>query len=128
MLVLAGMVSLSIIGSIASIPSGSIEGRIGIDQPQSLPAEPQPAPSPDRAAPAATENSGMAAPEAAVAGGTALAPVPPKEPGAEDWLEAITYALLALVGLGALATLILWRNLAHRRRIADALELLAARG
>jgi hypothetical protein len=42
-------------------------------------------------------------------------------------LEAITYALLALVGVAALASLLLWRGLRERRRIADALEALAAR-
>jgi hypothetical protein len=43
----------------------------------------------------------------------------------ERWLEAITYALMALVGLLGIATLILWRSLGERRRIADALEALS---
>jgi hypothetical protein len=49
----------------------------------------------------------------------------PETSDAGRWLEAITYSLLALVGLAALACLLLWRGLHQRRRIADALEILA---
>jgi hypothetical protein len=123
MLALAGMVSLSIIGSIAAIPSGSIEGRIGIDQSQ--PSSPEPT-AEDRSSPTPTPE---ATPSAEPGPGqiSIAAPAPPERPDPARWLEAITYALLALVGLSALATLLLWRGLRERRRIADALEILSSR-
>lgn len=125
-LVLAGLVTLSIIGSIAAIPSSSIGTRIGLERPERIPGpevgevEPRPIP-----APAGTEER-----PAASQGGTGAAAAPPLEEelgNAEQWLEAITYALMALVGLAALAVLLLWRSVAERRRLADALELLASR-
>lgn len=131
MLVLAGMITLSIVGSIAAIPSGSIEGRIGIDQPQPpLPQQAAPETAPplpkaleeERAEPGTSGTGGPGA-----SGTAATAPPPPEEDDAERWLEAITYALLALAGLAALATLLLWRGLKERRRIADALESISLR-
>lgn len=127
MLVLAGMVTLSLIASIAAISSGDVETRIGVETEPRLAeplAEPAPLPEPQRE---------RARPEAALAeeGRTATTPgvaASPEPPDTERWLEAITYALLALAGLAALATLLLWRGLRERRRIADALEDLAARG
>ena len=128
MLVLAGMITLSIIGSIAAIPSGTIEGRIGIDQPQ--PPVPQPVPA-ETAPPAPQAVEGERVEPGTgtrgASGAGAIAPPPPEEDDAERWLEAITYALLALVGLAALGTLILWRGLKERRRIADALESISLR-
>ncbi len=123
MLVLAGMVSLSIIGAIAAIPSGTIENRIGIDQPAVDPGVAPPAPPEAILPPPEDRASTPGAPTDYVDYG----PPPPRASDIELWLEAITYALLALVGLAALATLILWRTLKQRGRIADALEQLAAR-
>lgn len=126
MLVLAGLVSLSIIGSIAAIPSGSI-ASLDDDGPSYGPS-PTRTTEPDQQqsfeAARGDQAPGMAGGEA----GTAIE-VAPKEEEADParWLEAITYALIALVGLAALATLILWRTLHERRRIADALEHLARR-
>ena len=127
MLVLASLVSLSIIGAIASIPSGSI--------PTTMIETAPPAPQPDHGAePAAGPSRPEAPPGPAAqpaspgaAVGT-IAPPPPQEAdGAEPWLESIFYALLALVGIAALATLLLWRSLQERRRLADAVDTLAAR-
>ncbi len=122
-LVLSGMITLSIIGAIAAIPSGSLPQNIRFErerwpvpepreQPLAAPA-PEPQPQPERAVP--TE---AAAPERTVA----LAPAPEKPVAPAEWLEAIFYALLALVGLMALAVLLLWRALIQWRRSADALE------
>ena len=126
MLVLAGMITLSIIGAIAAIPSGSIETRMGMeprDWPAPTPAtEPQPIPEP-QAAPAVP--APQAAPQAGAPAGTAIAPAPEKPFDPVPWLEAITYALLALVGIAAFAAILLLRALGHWRRSADALELLA---
>lgn len=134
MLVLAGMVTLSVVGVIAAIPRGAMQDRIGIDRPrqqQPVPRQPQPEPETEQQE-VLRPPPGEAQPEPQPApGGTAtygpagMAAPPPEEPEVEQWLEAITYALMALVGLAALATLILWRSLKERRRIADALEALS---
>lgn len=124
MLVLARMVTLSIIGSIASIPSGSFESRMGLQEQVPLPPEaqsPPPAPEETGRRPQAGEGA------APVAGAGVTGAAAPNRAGPERWLEAITYALLALVGLAALIALLLWRGLGTRRRIAEALEELASR-
>jgi hypothetical protein len=120
MLALAGMITLSIIGAIAAIPSGSLPDRIIAERefpmpPQTEPtAEPRPAPQ--------TQQPG---PGEAVGNHVGVAPTGPEPAQSAEWLEAITYALLALVGIAALATSILWRMLHQRRRVADALEALS---
>ncbi len=130
MLVLAGMITLSIIGSIAAIPSGSIETRMGIEQAQ-WPApqpetQPRPVPpEPVQQQPAETAPQPAAPPAPAMVPARAPAPSPPPDPA--RWLEAITYALIALAGIAAFATILFWRALGHWRRSADALELLAHR-
>jgi hypothetical protein len=143
MMALAGMVTLSLIGAIASIPSQSIETRLGVttpptEWPQPRPSEPAPIPAPrpeaePTAAPAPpsqarTQPQPLPTPQAGAPGAEAsLAPVPPPAPSAAEWLEAITYALLAIAGLLAVALLLLFRALGHWRRSADALEILARR-
>jgi hypothetical protein len=113
MLVLAGLVTLSIIGSIAAIPSGSIENRMRMaPAPQPLPPDSEP--SPER--PAIDPIEGSRADPAAPAQGQPMAAPAPEPTDPDRWLEAITYALLAIAGLAALACLLLWRGL---RRIAD---------
>jgi hypothetical protein len=129
MLVLAGMITLSIIGAIAAIPSGSIGTRMGVERaawPEPSPVEPRPAP-PPRPQPAAEPQPEPAAPVATPAQETiAAAPTPMPDP-LERWLESITYILLALAGIAAFATILFWRALGHWRRSADALEALAER-
>ena len=137
MLVLAGMITLSIIGSIAAIPSGSsIERQIGIertDWPQAPAREPPPAaaPEPRTERPEQAQPSAEQEPGAAGQSGESQVAVPAAPPLAEPidprWLEVIAYALLALVGLAAFGVLIGLRSLHHRRRIADALEALPPR-
>ena len=134
MLVLAGMITLSIIGSIAAIPSGSIPSQAGMDprdwpRPEIREEAPRP-PAPTEATPAAMPERPQpqaAAPASPQGQFVAAAPAPQRPPHPLEWLEAITYALFALVGLAALATLLLWRALHQWRRSADALEALAAR-
>jgi hypothetical protein len=128
MLVLAGMVTLSLIGAIASIPSGSIETRLGVerrDWPEPSPpgGSSAPAPGPEQPAPEPPQAAAPAAPRSEMAAVSQLKP--PAE--AARWLESIAYALIALVGLAALGLAILWRALHHWRRSADALEALALR-
>jgi cell division protein FtsN len=134
MLVLAGMVTLSVIGVIEAIPRGAMQDRVGVDQPrQQIPQQPQPEPEPqpvepqpDRAKPPRPEPSPGAVSAGAVYGPGVLPSAPTEDDDVDRWLEAITHALMALVGLVGIATLILWRSLRERRRIADALEALAA--
>ncbi len=130
MLVLAGMITLSIIGAINAIPSG-----IMLAPPRVQPTE-WPQPQPDRPLPPAPPpNAEPLPPEAAPAqpsptspaGELVAVPRQPERPAAADWLEAITYTLLALAGLLALGIVFLARALHHWRRSADALELLARR-
>ena len=126
MLVLAGMITLSIIGAIAAIPSGSIETRIDLeprDWPAPAPAtEPQPLPQATRVR---ARPAPQAAPQPEAAAATAVAPAPEKPFDPARWLEAITYALLALAGIAAFAAILLLRALGHWRRSADPLEILA---
>lgn len=121
MLVLAGMITLSIIGAIAAIPSGSLPERVGMTERQAPPSpETQPTP-----APAPRPSNDEVSAEDAAGNAVSVAPARPEPVDPAEWLEAITYALLALVGVAALATLILWRMLHERRRVADALEALS---
>jgi hypothetical protein len=130
MLVLAGMITLSIIGSIAAIPSGSITSQAGLDPREWPRSEIREQPVRPTPAPTARTQQQQPQPQRTVAAATErglVVPAPERAPQPAEWLEAITYALFALVGLAALATLLLWRALQQWRRSADALEALAAR-
>ena len=129
MLVLAGMITLSIIGAIAAIPSGSLPQQVRFER-ESWPVarqreEPIPPPPPEVQA-EAPQPASEAQPRGPVQT-VAPAPAAREEVKPAEWLEAITYALLALVGIAAFATLLLLRALFHWRRSADALEALAGR-
>ena len=121
MLALAGLVTLSIIGSLAAIGTGSLDTRSGVE-PQAVPPDQRPLPQYEVQQPERGDSAGA---EAGQALGTAAVPASPQPVEATRWLEAISYALLALVGVAALATLLLWRGLRERRRIADALDAIA---
>ena len=119
MLVLAGMVTLSILGSIAAIsPDARVPG-FSVEQPrppvrpdqeqEARPPEPRPEPTPREGAPQAEPGGQVAT----------VAPAPEPGPDSEDWLEAIAYALLALCGLAAIGLLLLWKAVRQLRRIAD---------
>jgi hypothetical protein len=123
MMALAGMVTLSLIGAIAAISSDSVNTPLGVE-PQARLAEPETLPRPERQA--TTAQSGTKEEVLSAGAGDAAPPIS-QPPEAVRWLEAITYALLALVGLAALTALLVWRGLRERKRIADALEQIAAR-
>ena len=124
MLVLAGMITLSIIGAIAAIPSGSLppqarferEARPGPQREQSPRPQAAPLPGETPSNPAVTRSASMD-----------VTAAPPQRVEAAEWLEAIAYSLLSLTGLAVLAIILLWRALIQWRRSADALEALAAR-
>lgn len=130
MLVLAGMITLSIIGAIAAIPSGSLPDPMAVAERRPVPPQPQEQPTPASPAPdpRPTPEEQEAPPSAPLREQVALAPAGPDKADPADWLEAITYALLALVGIAALATVIFWRMLHQRRRMADALEAISRAG
>lgn len=128
MLVLAGMITLSIIGAIAAIPSGSLPRNIRFESERWPDPEPREEPAAaSRPRPQAAEERGTLPQAQPRAEAVTIAPAPSKPVEPADWLEAITYALLALAGIAALATLLLWRALIQWRRSADALEALASR-
>ena len=126
MLVLAGLVTLSILSSLAAISNQpALLGPAGRPGAMQEPAEsrpgdtPPPAPAPEQpsAASAPTEE-GVAGVEAPAENGTTIA-TPPADRDPQRWLEAIAYALLALTGLFALFLVVMWRGL---RRLALAME------
>ena len=119
MLVLAGMVTLSIIGAIAAIPYGSnLPRQIGLERSPVL--RPEPAPTRTDAAP--DPDNAMALSDEDQTASVTLADPQPQSVDAAKWLEVIAYALLALAGLGALGLLLLWRMLRQQQRLAEALE------
>jgi type V secretory pathway adhesin AidA len=130
MLVLAGLVTLSILGSIAAMSNdpANLTLRTAPDTPVLTPA-PAPAPDPQPAEPVAEADQAPAPTPNADAnttietGETVTVPAPPAEPAPERWLEAIAYALLAIAGLLALLLILLWRGVRALGRIADARAL-----
>ncbi|HEX9953724.1 MAG TPA: hypothetical protein VGB48_00730 [Allosphingosinicella sp.] len=125
MLVLAGLVTLSIIGSIAAMSNQAGEIRLGDlrERPAMAPVpEAEPPPTAVETAPPAAPPADPApvttAPEAAT-GELVTAPAPPEPPRPERWLEAIAFALLAIAGLLALLLILLWRGVSALNRIAD---------
>lgn len=109
-MVLSLLATFSIIGSIAAIPSGSIEGRLGLERPRyeavasatdeqaERPSAPQPAEEP--AIPQAAGDPGRMVPTIAAS---------PERENLLRWLEPLTYGVIALAGLMAIAVLFLWR-------------------
>jgi hypothetical protein len=117
-LVLAMMVTLSIIGAIAAIPSGSLNDRFGFEPTSPARQQPRDAVRPrepsDRSENRSTVD--VSSREAAANAGVATA-----LPAGAQWLEVIAYALLALVCVAALAVLLLWRLIHQLREIAAGL-------
>jgi hypothetical protein len=121
MLVLAGLVTLSILGSIAAMSNqaGVPDLRTQRERPVLAPA---PAPEPADPRPSSpAETSPAPAPQPQTPAGAELVavPAPPEEERPERWLEAIAYALLAIAGLLALLLILLWRGVRALGRIAD---------
>ena len=116
MLVLAGLVTLSILGSIAAMSNEEARPDFIFERTRPAPAppaEPPPAsPEADReAAPGPTSKAPGAAP-------SSIAATLPED-RSERWLEAIAWTLLALAGLAALAVILLWQAVRQLRRIAE---------
>lgn len=110
-LVLAMLAALSIIGSIAAIPSSVAGQRLGLERPQAARSYPPPV---DRTAPPPSPNppprpDDIARPGQQVTASTISTPAEPERDDPLLWLEPLTYAVLALAGLLAIAVLLLWR-------------------
>jgi hypothetical protein len=124
MLAMAGLVTLSILGAIAAMTNdpgirfAAPRDRPVIEGVREARDEQEPAQAPSR--PAERGDSAAEGP----AGGEVVA-VAPAPPALDDkvarWLEALTYALLALVGVGALAVLVLLNILRELRRTGRSL-------
>lgn len=133
MLVLAGLVTLAILGSIAAMSNdaGNPAPAAPAGRPVLGPA-PQPTPGPQpRPMPAQPARPAEATPppagtgQGAAAGPSDMAEAAPQaapDRERERWLEAIAYGLLALAGLAAIGLVLLWRATRQLGRIADAVE------
>ncbi len=127
MLVLAGLVTLSILGSITAVSNqAGVPGFSGTrERPVSAPVperEPASEPAADAAPPPPPAQQTPQA-DSGSAGELVAVPAPPEEERPERWLEAIAYALLAISGLLALLLVLLWRGVRALGRIADAAAL-----
>jgi hypothetical protein len=119
-LVLAMMVTLSLIGAFLALPTEDLLPPGNSDPDISEPAAWQP-PAQDAVPEVAPEPRE----KAASPGDTALVQTPEQQAAAdleERWRKALTYGVMALAGLLALAMRILMRIAGELRRIADALE------
>jgi hypothetical protein len=125
MLVLAGLVTLSILGSIAAMSNdvGS-PGGVGVRRPPALAPQPaEPSAQPPAPSTQADPQASSPTPTAPATGEYVTVPAPPEPPKPERWLEAIAYALLAIAGLLALVLIALWRGVVALARIADRADL-----
>jgi hypothetical protein len=117
MLVMAGLVTLSILGSIAAMTNDPGTGFAAGDRPlieaeRTQEREAARAPSTSEGSKAAAVAAGDSRGANLVAAGAA------PEDKVARWLEAIAYALLAIAGVGALGVLMLWSVLRELRRIS----------
>ena len=92
MLVLAGMVTLSIIGAIAAIPNGIVPQQLGLErQPPPAPEQTAERP-PDQALPEADPGDRLEEAGGGEVARRVLAPVQPQPVDPARWLETISYA------------------------------------
>lgn len=107
--VLSLLATFSIIGSIAAIPSGSVEGRLGIERPQAyVPVRSAPE-QPGRPVVETSAEPSMPQPGAGGSQMVETVLVAPERDNLLRWLEPLTYGVIALAGLMAIAILFLWR-------------------
>ncbi|MGA9582248.1 MAG: hypothetical protein WBR13_09800 [Allosphingosinicella sp.] len=117
MLAMAGLVTLSILGAIAAMTNDPGTRFAGGDRPVIAPEEAQEREAAQAPSPPAEGGNGAAAAPAQGEGGTVAVARPAPEDKAARWLEAIAYALIALVGVGALGVLMLLSISRELRRI-----------
>ena len=117
MLVMAGLVTLSILGAIATMTEDPGPGFAPGDRPaiEGVPA----AERNEAQAPALPDEGNVTTGAAAEGQGVAAVAPPAAEDKQARWLEAIAYALLAIAGIGALGVLMLWSVVRELRRFGD---------
>jgi hypothetical protein len=118
-LVLAMMVTLSIIGAIAAIPSSSLDRPFGLDRGLRSEAVPDRAIDAEPLPPSSNREAGDRSPAEPGSSAASARESEPEPPIYAQWLEVIAYSLLARVCLAALVVLLLWRASHQLRRIAD---------
>ncbi len=116
MLVMAGLVTLSILGSIAAMTNDpgtrfAARDRPRIEAERAKERKAAQAPSTPR------EGNPTAAVPGDAQGATVVAAPPAEEDKEARWLEGIAYALLAIAGIGALGVLMLWSIVRELRRL-----------
>jgi hypothetical protein len=116
MLVMAGLVTLSILGAIATMTNDPGTGFAPGDRPV-IEGEPAQEREAAQAPPQPSEGGNGASAVPAREAGTIAAVRPAPEDKVARWLEAIAYALLAVAGIGALGVLMLWSAVRELRRI-----------
>ena len=116
MLGMAGLVTLSILGSIAAMTNDPGTGFAAGDRP-SIEAERADEREAAQAPSVPQEGNMAAAVPGESQGATAVAVRPAEDDKQTRWLEAIAYALLAVAGVGALGVLMLWSAVRELRRI-----------
>jgi hypothetical protein len=125
MLVVAGLVTLAILGSIHAMSTNAGTSDFPAERvlaPAPSPSEVSP-PSSPQSPREAVPDTGRTGGEPAAAGGTGtIVAAPPPSERPHRWLEAIAYALLGLAGLFTIGLILLWQLLRQLRRIADAAE------
>jgi hypothetical protein len=116
MLVMAGLVTLAILGSIAAMTNDPGTGFSAGDRPL-IEADRTEERDAAQASSAAEEGNAAVASPGEGRAATVAAARPAGEDGEARWLEAIAYALLAVAGVGALGVLMLWNVVRELRRI-----------
>ena len=117
MLVMAGMVTLAILGSIAAMTNDPGTGFAAGDRPRVGAERVEERDLAPAAQPGSGQGNMAAAATARAEGGSIVAAPPVGEDRQARWLEAIAYALLAVAGVGALGVLMLWSVVRELRRI-----------
>jgi hypothetical protein len=125
MLAMAGLVTLSILGAIEAMtgdPGTRFAARgdrpVIEGEPEQEPPAAQISSMPDEGNAATAAPGRSPSVNQGVGQGVAIAAAaPPPDDKVARWLEAIAYALLALVGIGILGILMLWSMVRELRRI-----------
>ncbi|HEU0099758.1 MAG TPA: hypothetical protein VFQ67_13420 [Allosphingosinicella sp.] len=119
MLAMAGLVTLSILGAVATMTNDPGTGFAAGDRPR-IEGEGADRREAGQAPPAPGDGNLPAAGRAGARGVAAPPPPPTAQDRQARWLEAIAYALLAIAGIGALGVLMLWSMVRELRRIGRA--------
>ena len=119
LLVLSGLATLALIGSVMSATSGPGTTRADEAMSRQMPVADRD-PAPQKVRPATPPRFEGVADDGATVVASRAAPQPRDDRERDRWLRALTYAVLALTGFVAAGLLVLLRITAHLSRIAGA--------